>query len=318
MIRNEQAWLILKEDEQLALTLKHGHGKSTWEAGEIMDKAHYKFLEIEARAKKFMRMFTEHFENYSHLIDPSIKLEPRFRMYLDKVIGERKTITEAIYEIGDPVFSIMSLRDRIIIEEMEKLLKKEKVSANNLALLIMELDRWNNFRILPKEIQEPSAFKRRNKKNDIKNIKNIWELNTFIVKMLRERYSIKDDQSGRALYIPLPSKIVPQEESIMVAKFSERTIAQLSKLGLHAFTKRAFAQEFLDLLISYKLGEQKHCKEGLKFWPKFRLASKNAINYNSIQKRIASRKFLETALRDLDFQIVYPKKNQKKKISLAD
>lgn len=317
MIRNEKAWNILKEDEQLALTLKHGHGKSTWEAGEIMDKAHYKFLEIEARAKKFLRMFTEHFENYEHLIDDSIKLEPRFKLYLEKVIGERKTITETIYEIGDPVFSIMSLRDRIIIEEMERLMKREKVMYRNLALLIMEFDRWNNFRILPKDIQEPSAFKRRNKKNDIKNIKNIWELNTFVVKMLRDRYGIQET-TGRVIYIPLPSKIVPQEESIMIARYSEKTISQLSKLGLHVFTKKAFAQEFLDLLVSYKLGEQKHCKEGLKFWPKFRLSSKNAVNYNSIQKRIASRKFLETALKDMDFNIVYPKKKQKKKVSLAD
>lgn len=32
--------------------------------------------------------------------------------------------------------------------------------------LILEFDRWNNFRILPRMLQQPSAFKRRLNKKD--------------------------------------------------------------------------------------------------------------------------------------------------------
>jgi len=308
MTKNEQAWAILKEDEKLALTLKHGHGKSTWEAGEIMDKAHYKFLEIEARAKKFLKIFTEHFEMFGELIPPGVKIEPRFLKYLELTMRDRKSIPEVIYEIGDTVFSILSFRERLMIEEMEKMLKVEKVTYRSLALLILEFDRWNNYRILPRELQEPSAFKRRNKKNDIKNIKNIWELNSFVVDLIHKKYQIPETIQGKIMYVPLPSKLLPVEKYMLVAKYSEKSLKELTRLGLYAFSKRVFAQEFLDLILSYKAGNFKHPKEGLKFWPKYRLSTKNAINYNFIQKRIASRKFLDSALRDMDINFARPKK----------
>lgn len=310
MTRNEQAWGILREDEKLALTLKHGHGKSTWEAGEIMDKAHYKFLEIEARAKKFLKLFTEHFDTFGKLIPDGVRMEDRFRTYIELVIGKRESIPEAIYGVGDTVFSILSFRERLVIEEMEKMLRVDKVTYRSLALLILEFDRWNNYRILPREIQEPSAFKRRNKKNDIKNIKNIWELNSYVVELIHKRYQVPENDTGRLMYVPLPSRLLPVEKYMLVSKFSEKSIRELTKLGLYVFSKKVFAQEFLELIISYKAGNFKHPKEGLKFWPKYRLSTKNALNYNFIQKRIASRKFLDSALRDLDINFARPRKTE--------
>ena len=56
---NNPAWMILIEEEQLALTLHYGPEKSTWQAGEIMKKAHYKYLEIKARGEKFLKIFIE-------------------------------------------------------------------------------------------------------------------------------------------------------------------------------------------------------------------------------------------------------------------
>jgi hypothetical protein len=44
-----KAWGLLTEEEQTALKLQLGLGKSSWQASEIMGKAHYKYLEIKKR-----------------------------------------------------------------------------------------------------------------------------------------------------------------------------------------------------------------------------------------------------------------------------
>ena len=41
-----KAWQILNKDEKTALMLTFNQKKSSWEAGDIMDKSHYKYLEI--------------------------------------------------------------------------------------------------------------------------------------------------------------------------------------------------------------------------------------------------------------------------------
>ncbi len=308
MVRNEQAWEILTDDEQLALTLKYGYNKSTWEAGEIMEKAHYKFLEIEARGKKFLEMFTEHFETHETLIPLGLKLEPRFRSFILYTMGKRMSVKDSVEKIKDYGFEVTEFRDRVVIEEIEKLMRLERVIARNFALLIFEFDRWNNFRILPKTIQEPSAFKRRNKKNDQKNLKNILNIHSSIVEIIISKYETKSD---KGLYVPMISKFIDPAKSIVRVKNTEKSIKELSRLGYYIFPRKQRAQEFLSLLLEFKFdGEQhtdRHCKDGQNFWPKFRLSVKNSINYNNIQKRIASRKFLESALTDLDINLLHPK-----------
>lgn len=308
MIRNEKAWEILSDDEQLALTLKYGYNKSTWEAGEIMEKAHYKFLEIEARGKKFLEMFTEHFETHETLIPLGLKLEPRFRSYILNTMGRRLTVKDCVEKMEDYGFIMKEFRDRVIMDEIEKLMKIERVVARNFALLIFEFDRWNNFRILPKNIQEPSAFKRRNKKNDQKNLKNILSIHSSVVEIIISKYQTTSD---RGLYVPMLSKFIEPTKSIIKIKNTEKSIKELSRLGYYIFPRKQRAQEFLSLLLEFKFdGEQhadRHCKDGQIFWPKFRLSVKNSINYNNIQKRIASRKFLESALNDMDINMLNPK-----------
>ena len=309
MIRNEKAWALISDDEQLALTLKYGYNKSTWEAGEIMEKAHYKFLEIEARGKKFMEIFTEHYDLHDQIIPMDLKLEPRFKSYIVNVVEKRMNVREAVEKIRDSGFVVKEFRDRVIISEMQRLMKLESVIANNFALMVFEFDRWNNFRILPKEIQEPSAFKRRNKKNDQKNLKNIISIHSAIVEILIQKYKSNND---RKLYVPMISKFIEDEQSIIEIRRSDKAIAELSRLGYYIFTRKERAKEFLDILIEYKFDEKKHCKDGQRFWPKFRLSIRNAINYNNIQKKIASRKFLESALTDLDINILNPKTTEGK------
>ena len=83
--------------------------------------------------------------------------------------------------MDDLYFSIREFRDKLVIKNLEQLHNAKSVVDQNTAILIREFDRWNNFRILPREIQEPSAFKRRNKNYDIRNLKNLLSINSFYI-----------------------------------------------------------------------------------------------------------------------------------------
>lgn len=309
---NKKAWELLNDDEQLALSLKHGYGKSTWEAGEIMNKAHYKFLEIEARAKTFLKLFSDHIELYEDMVPSYLPLRPKVRTYLNHTVVNRMTPKEAVEEIDDIAFSIKSVRDKEIIEDLEKLANSKSVVYKNFVVMVMEFDRWNNFRILPKEIQEPSAYKRRNKNNDKKNIKNILTMNAFTIDKIRERYEHKSDHhNAKVVYVPVFSKFIPFEESILRIKHTEEAMKELSKVGLYIFSQLERAEQFLELIYNYDFDSPKHCKQGQNFWPKYRVLLRHSMNYNNIRKRIASRKFLESALRDLDIVLLNATKKEK-------
>lgn len=47
---------------------------------------------------------------------------------------------------------------------MKRLKESEDEWDKDTLRLILEFDRWNNFRILPRMLQQPSAFKRRSNK----------------------------------------------------------------------------------------------------------------------------------------------------------
>lgn len=301
---NKAAWAILTDDERLALTLKHGHDKSSWEAGEIVGRAHYKFLEIEARAKQFLSLFTEHFEIYEEVIPEYIKMDSRVRKFFTLIIQKRRSIKEAVDLINDDYFDIKSFRDKMIIETIEKLNNSEEAINKNIAIIIWEFDRWNNFRILPREIQEPSAFKRRNKNADLRNLKNLITLHTYSVEQIIKRYNVKVPRMDQKMtYATVFSKFLANQGRIIKVEDIDDNIDIMSKIGIYTFNRREHATEFFNLVNSYKIGELKDCKFGQKFWPRFRSVIKNSINYNAIQKRIPSRKFLESALDELDIKV---------------
>lgn len=305
---NEWAWNILNDDEQLAVTLKYGHNKSTWEAGEIMGKSHYKLLEIEARGKKFIQLFTEHHELYELLIPKYIVMDKRVRRYFRLCISKRMKPKNAVDDIDDTVFNITSLRDELIAKELEKLVNSKSAVDKNIANMILDFDRWNNFRILPKDLQEPSAFKRRNKNNDKNNIKNLIQMNTYTTKKIVDRYKFDPkSNNSKPLYVVLFSKFLTPEESVMKIRPDEEIISELSRIGFFIFTNKEYADKLYNLIYNYDMGTKKHCKEGQKFWASYRLIVKRALNSNRIRKRIASRKFLESALRDMDLNILNPK-----------
>jgi len=308
---NQEAWAILTHDEKTAITLKLGFSKSTWQAGEVMEKAHYKFLEIEARAKFYLKTFTEHYELYGELIPSYIRMDTRFRKYLMMVIGNRSSIKDAVEFIDDHEYNIQMYRHDLIAKEMEKLVNSKHAINQNFAVLVFDFDRWNNFRILPASIQEPSAFKRRNKNNEKKNIKNLLTLNPYQIKVILDRYQI---ESGKMLFMPIPSKDrLNKGYGIIKVLDSDATIKELSRFGFYLFTQEEHAEDFYDHIKGYSFNRKElknNCKAGQTFWPKFRLLIKSSINYNNIAKRIASRKFLESAMRDMDQNYLYPKREK--------
>lgn len=295
---NKKAWALLNEDEKVAVSLKLGHGKSTWEAGEVMKKAHYKFLEIEARARHFVKLFTEHLELFDEVIPDYIEMEPRVKAYFSGVITDRLTVGETVKAINDSQFNIKIIREEFIVKELQRLVESKSALDNNFALFIFEFDRWNNFRILPLSIQEPSAFKRRNKKNDQRNIKNLLTLNAFSIEKIKERY--RTPKGDNVLWMPIPSIYDGKVGyGVWRVKGDDDSILNLSRVGFFLFYKKDDAVKFYDHILAYYCNNTRGCKEGQKFWPQFRLLSSKSKNYNAVNKRIASRKYLETALRDL-------------------
>jgi len=296
---NPDVWDILKEDEKTAVSLSLGHGKSTWEAGEIMEKAHFKYLEIQKRARKFIEIFTNYFEKYHSLFpEELITLSFPFKEYLILTLIERKNISEAVKQMEDNSWSISSKRKKKLIEEIDNLRANKSEAASDLYGLIMDFDRWNNFRILPIEVQEPSAFKRRNKNRNLKHLSNITHLPEYSLKVIKEKYNYNGKFSK--LYLPIVSEFLPDDYDIITVKNKPSIIDKVTHMGLFLFEKRDDAKAFSELVAGYMLNSVKNCKTGQKFWPEFRILLYKTFNYEKLENIHKSRKSLDKAMFDTD------------------
>lgn len=308
---NELAWDILNEDERTALSLGLGHGKSTWESGEIMGKAHFKYLEIQKRAQKFLEIFTNHFTKYDGLFPVELTLSFPFKEYLQLTILERLNISKATRKMEDQNYSIATRRNKLIIREIEKLRSSTSEAALDLYSLIMDFDRWNNFRILPLEIQEPSAFKRRNKARNNKHLKNLTTLPQFSIIKIKENFSYRGKYPK--LYLPIISNYLDNGYMIVSIKDEPKVVNKITSIGLFLFPDRAKAEEFARLISDYYLNCKKSCRTGQKFWPEFRVLIIEASNYKKIENIHKSRTYLDKAIFDLDSKKVKARKQKVQK-----
>lgn len=296
---NKDAWDVLLDDEKLALSLSLGHGKSSWQSGEIMNKAHFKYLEIQKRASKFLDIFTNHFEKYGGLIPEDIQLSFSFVEYLQLTMISRKNISVTVREMESNRYLINSTRTKYITRELEKLkgyMEYERESAIDLYNLIMDFDRWNNFRILPISLQEPSAFKRRNKARNKKHLVTITSLPKFSVMKLIEIFHYSGKYSK--LYLPVISKYVDNGYQIIPIKNDKRTINKLTEIGLFIFEKQSVAIDFSKLIYDYFFVVNRTCISGQKFWPEFREFISQAVNFKELENIHKSRRYLDSALFD--------------------
>lgn len=297
---NPDAWDILNLDERTALSLSLGHGKSTWESGEIMSKAHFKYLEIQKRSRKYLEIFTNHFEKYEGLFPEEVSpyLSFAFKEYLTLTIIERKHISKATRKMESHSYSMANKRNKLIIEQIDILKKLNTEESLDLYGLIMDFDRWNNFRILPVEIQEPSAFKRRNKARDAKHLRKILSLPKYSVFRIIDKYHYEGKY--RKFYLVLISDHLITKYQVIPFKQNQAAIKELSSIGLFIFSDRAKADQFGELVSGYFISNVKNCKTGQKFWPEFRELSRQAYNYNELQNIHKSRTYLDQAFYDVE------------------
>lgn len=322
-----KAWSILTDEEKTAITLSATHSKSTWEAGEIMGKAHYKYLEINQRAMKFFRLFTEYFEVYPKLIPDKTNLDPTFKKYISTLIESRRDMISTIKVLRSDKYKTTKLREVEISKGVYYLKNSKITQENNLYHLIMDFDRWNNFRILPQSIQEPSAFKRRNKHKLRKLVNLFTSLHPIAVMKIKQLYEIKKIHLVKE-YVYLPLITVHDNSLSQVIKIANtpKNMDFINKTILYVFRLEHDAQDFLKALQGYIFKDRKHCRDGQMFWPEFRVLTKKALNYDEINNLAPSRKSsIDMAFPDNEMKVFISKrakadedrvleKNQKKRL----
>ena len=286
-------WDILTEEERTALTLSIQFDKSTWEAGEIMKKPHYKFLEIKARAERFTRLFIEYYQKWPTLIPDNIPLSRNFIQFLQLTILERKPPHDAVKLLDNLSYMVISARTRLIKIELDKLKSSKSNWGVDFYKLILEFDRWNNIRILPAPLQQPSAFKRRNKIKILKHFKGLSQISQFTALELIRRYNYMGKYEK--LYTVIFSPFIDTNYKVITIKKDPEIIQYFNSLGFPLFTDIILTEEFGGILAEYLFSGKRTCILGQKFWPRFREILLLAQNYNNINNIIEKQRYLENA-----------------------
>lgn len=289
MKKNDKAWNILTDEEKLVLNLTAVHGKSSWEIGEIVQKAHFKLLEIQKRCVKFFEMFTTHYETYGELFLDESVVGKDFREYFQGVMELRLPVKEAIRRMfNNDVWSIKESRTRLITEGMDKLMESRNDCDRDLYNLIKEFDAWNNFRVLPDNLQEPSAYKRRNKAREAKHLRNISKIPMASIEYIKDLYEYNGKY--QKMFLPLIHLDFPNGYILVPVRYTQKNIKALSHLYLYVFDNETLANNFAGLVVEYLTAEDKSAKSGQKFWPKFRDIRQYAINFQEIENVNVFRK----------------------------
>lgn len=291
----KRAMEILTAEERLAVNLVRVEKKSTWEAGEILCKSHYKFLEILGRGHHYLQIFTEHF-TFHNTIVPDDAVHPNirpFRHYMKLVIGERIKVKEAYDRLeaeGIPRKEVKNSLNKVMIY----MKTSEKLAIRNYYNLICEFDKWNNFRILPRDHQEPSAFKRRHKTRQKRNLNYLLHMPPRVINLIIEEFVISPkSQSKLKAFIPLYKPDSPLESENLLVYATEANLRKLTNAGYPYFKNKNFSADMLRLIMKFGMEKVHSPKFGQEFWPKFREAMRRADNYAQLENLIPSRKHVE-------------------------
>lgn len=293
---NEKVLSALTEDEKTSLTLQHGMDKSTWQGGEIMNRSHYKYLEISYRASHFFKIFHEHTNTLGDLVPDYLEGDKEVITYFRECIQSRKKPLIVLIELnnerrknGEIKLQKTALNEKIRVQ-MSKWLESQDMVNLTFHDFVKEFDRWNNFRILPKSIQEPSAYKRRVQKLYKKHLKILKTLHPLSQKKLLKLF---ENPKGK-IYLPLLQEVHTILET-------PQSMEILSELGLYVFVEKEKAEEYREQVFAYINKVNRECRDGLNFWPKYRELIKQAKNYQTVQNITPSRKYLQMAVQKLEF-----------------
>ena len=276
----EKAWDILTEQEQKSLFLNLSQGLSTWESGEILKISHYKYLEVKARAEKFFKMFSDYFMIHPSLVNPLSPIDMRFRDYLYGCIVKRLKRDEACYYAGDSSWLIRPVLTPHIIKNMRRLKLSKDSWDKDLYTLIMEFDRWNNYRILPRVLQAPSAFKRRSTNKYKIYIKYLHTIPDFKIRAMVDMYW-RAGRPDKRYYVSFISDFFDDGYVVVPIKRDEKIIRVLTNTKIYVFESQVTADEF-GIYVTRFFEKTMSPKDGQLFWKKYREIIEKAINYRSI------------------------------------
>lgn len=276
-----KAWSCLTDIEQQSLYLQLAQGKSTWEAGQILKITHYKYLEIKERAQKFFKMLSLFYDSYTDIFRPNGPSEDTFKDYIYGCIEKRMSTKQALRFTGDSTQLLPSISQRCIIRNMKWLHESEHEWDKQTWALISEFDRWNNFRVLPKILHQPSAFKRRvNKKHKIYIKYTLNKIPTYLHKVIKEKHFYKAKPSIKKNYICLISEELyhPKGYWVMPIRPNQDIIDEMSKLYIYVFDNEEDADDFGFLVSRYR-AKTANVRLGLTFWPEYLSTIQKAVNY---------------------------------------
>ena len=307
----QTAWEWLLETEQRSLFLTLSSGKSSWEAGEMLKISHYKYLEIKERSEVFFKLFTSFLEKYDSLFRPDGPCQEDFKDYIEAVICKRKTRKEAALYSGSSENLLLEVNNKKIEVNMKRLKESDNEWDQETRAIILEFDRWNNFRILPKVLQQPSAYKRRLNKKDkiyIKYLLNSSKMPEWLLERIKERFYFKTNRDDRRYWVALISKALYKGGYFLLPiSRKEEVIKEMNKFYIYVFENREDADSFGFKVANYRI-QTSRVRLGLKFWPEYREIVKQAINYDSVNNIDFNVKTLDLAYSTLH--------SKKKKIKL--
>lgn len=308
----QKAWSCLTRVEQQSLFLHTSEGKSSWEAGSMMNISHYKYIEIRERSEKFFRMFADFFEKHNSIFRPDCPCESNFQDFMEGVIEHRLKKRDAVVYTGDSTQQITKVSRKNIIRNMKYLKESEDNWDLDSMRLIFEFDRWNNFRILPSILQQPSAFKRRLNKKDKIYIKYLLKrIPTWVLEKLKERFYYKVKPSKKKWWVALISPdLYTDGYYLLPIRPEEEVLNEMSRFYIYVFDDKEDADTFGYLVTSFYERTAKVIS-GQKFWPEYRYLVQKAINYNAVNN-------IEFNVKRLDNAYNIKPKRKSKKESLKD
>lgn len=309
----EQAWNWLLPVEQHSLFLTLGTGKSSWEAGELLKISHYKYLEIKERSEVFFKLFNNFLEKHPSLFRPLGPCQEDFKDYIEAVICHRKTRKEAAGYTGISANLLNEVNNKKLEKNIKRLLKSDNEWDQDTLRLIQEFDRWNNFRILPKMLQLPSAYKRRlNKKHKIyiNYLLNPSKMPEWLLNKLKERFYFKTRKPENKYYIALISLDLFPETGyfLLPIKRDKEVLEEMNKFYIYVFENKTDADLFGFKVANYAI-QTSVVRLGLKFWPEYREIVERAVNYNQVNNLNFDMKTLDMAYSTLH----KPKSKRKRK-----
>ena len=294
-----KAWNCLREDEKQSLFLQISSGKSAWEAGTIMKRSHYKYVEIRERSQKFFKMFTEFFERHESIFRPDAPYRRVFMDYIEGCIEKRLSRKEAAAYSGDSTQLFAKVRTKMLEHNLRILRDSEDSWDKDTFTLIIEFDRWNNFRILPRLMQAPSAYKRRANEKQKIYIKYLREkFPKWAHKKLIERFKCKltHNSTQPRYWVALISRDLYQDTGYKVfpVKPSEEVITEMSRFFLYVFKDKDDADTFGFMVDKY-IDKTSTIPSGQKFWTEFRNVLEEAVNFSQVNNIDFNMKTLDMA-----------------------